>query len=859
MKYPFTILAVLALVASVFSADPTSGQWLFQKKNAGAGFSNFGVTPVVSQAFALDGSGNPTMVAVGAGTVTSVALTLPSAIFDVAGSPITSNGTLAVTLDTQVANTILAGPATGGDAAPTFRTLVAADIPSLTATYATAAQGVKADNVGAISGIIMSNGSASFSAAVAGTDYVAPNGSITGNAATATALETARTINGVSFNGTANITVTAAAGTLTGSSLNSGVTAAPGLLSAAGGSFGTAAFTAATDYATAAQGTKADNAGAVNGLLKSNGSATFAAAVAGTDYLAPAAIGVTVQAFSSALGTFASNGSAFYLARANHTGTQAWSTITSTPTNLAGYGITDAQPLDSDLTAIAALTTTSFGRGLLTETDALSARATLGVSIDLDVQAYNANLDAIAALLSVQSFGLSLLELNDASALRSSAGLGTVATLNTGTASGNVPVLGTGGDLVLAANAKVVLSRSNTGSITPPGGSGFTSARTFTLPDASGIFVLDTATQTLTNKTLVSPALGTPSSLTLTNATGLPTAGLVDDAVTNTKAANMADATIKGRAAGAGTGDPTDLTADQTSTILDGATDPFVRTSAIGGGGASLSANNVFTRGQTITQGTANEAILASTGYSLTGSDATSMLSMAGTLNTSGSPNVIYSNITNTASGASTRLMRLDVGGAHRFSVDKDGTLRFGANSHAIQDFGGSVAGIEVGGTLMVSFNIGSGMLIYNGGAINLNGFGSCIITRDGADHIIAMRSGANAQNFRVYNTYTDATTHERLNFGWSSNVGIIGTEKGSVGGTARDFAIQTDGTTRVLVKATGEVELASGARILSGTGTPESAVTAPVGSIYLRTDGGAGTSFYVKESGSGNTGWAAK
>ncbi len=42
----------------------------------------------------------------------------------------------------------------------------------------------------------------------------------------------------------------------------------------------------------------------------------------------------------------------------------------------------------------------------------------------------------------------------------------------------------------------------------------------------------------------------------------------------------MADSTIKGRAVGAGTGDPTDLTANQTSTILDTATDPFLRTSA---------------------------------------------------------------------------------------------------------------------------------------------------------------------------------------------------------------------------------------------------------------------------------------
>ena len=64
------------------------------------------------------------------------------------------------------------------------------------------------------------------------------------------------------------------------------------------------------------------------------------------------------------------------------------------------------------------------------------------------------------------------------------------------------------------------------------------------------------------------------------NATGT----LANDAVTNAKLANMAAGTIKGRAVGAGTGDPTDLTADQASTILDAATDPFVRTSDLTAG-----------------------------------------------------------------------------------------------------------------------------------------------------------------------------------------------------------------------------------------------------------------------------------
>jgi hypothetical protein len=50
--------------------------------------------------------------------------------FTVVGSPVTTTGTLAVTLNTQTANLVFAGPAGGGPAVPTFRVLAAADIPS---------------------------------------------------------------------------------------------------------------------------------------------------------------------------------------------------------------------------------------------------------------------------------------------------------------------------------------------------------------------------------------------------------------------------------------------------------------------------------------------------------------------------------------------------------------------------------------------------------------------------------------------------------------------------------------------------------------------------------------------------------
>lgn len=44
-----------------------------------------------------------------------------------------------------------------------------------------------------------------------------------------------------------------------------------------------------------------------------------------------------------------------------------------------------------------------------------------------------------------------------------------------------------------------------------------------------------------------------------------------------------------------------------------------------------------------------------------------------------------------------------------------------------------------------------------------------------------------------------------------------------------------------------------------SGLGTPEGVLSASPSSTYRRRDGGALTCFYVKESGSGNTGWVAK
>lgn len=47
--------------------------------------------------------------------------------------------------------------------------------------------------------------------------------------------------------------------------------------------------------------------------------------------------------------------------------------------------------------------------------------------------------------------------------------------------------------------------------------------------------------------------------------------------------------------------------------------------------------------------------------------------------------------------------------------------------------------------------------------------------------------------------------------------------------------------------------------KVYNGVGSPEGVVVAQIGSIYLRLDGAASTSMYVKESGSAATGWIAK
>lgn len=68
----------------------------------------------------------------GTGTVSSVAMTVPTSILSVSGSPITTSGTLALSLANQSANEFFAGPSSGSATTPTFRAIVPTDLPVAT-------------------------------------------------------------------------------------------------------------------------------------------------------------------------------------------------------------------------------------------------------------------------------------------------------------------------------------------------------------------------------------------------------------------------------------------------------------------------------------------------------------------------------------------------------------------------------------------------------------------------------------------------------------------------------------------------------------------------------------------------------
>jgi hypothetical protein len=212
-----------------------------------------------------------------------------------------------------------------------------------------------------------------------------------------------------------------------------------------------------------------------------------------------------------------------------------------------------------------------------------------------------------------------------------------------------------------------------------------TTERTFTLPDADATILYSGG------------AGGTPSSITLTNASG--TAASLTAGTVTTNANLTGDVTSSGNATTLATVNSNVGSFTNSSITVNGK--GLITAASSGAAGAILGANT-FTALQTITQASANAGILASTGYSLTGSDATGMVNLAGTLNTTGNPIALNIALTNTASGATTKFASFKAGAAGAtevFSVDKEGVLYL--NSPSVSGLG------TIGATSYLQFQIG--------------------------------------------------------------------------------------------------------------------------------------------------------
>lgn len=210
----------------------------------------------------------------------------------------------------------------------------------------------------------------------------------------------------------------------------------------------------------------------------------------------------------------------------------------------------------------------------------------------------------------------------------------------------------------------------------------------------------------------------------------------------------------------------------------------------------------------------ANTTAFNSTGYSLTGTNAQTLLNLTGTWNTTGTPTAIKLNVTDTASNSSSLLMDLQTGGTSRFKISKNGMILARESTTASQ----AVIAADSAGNYGIGYDSGGFFFRVNGtiiGGFGLHGSTTILSMAFGASHyigwqsgtwggntspdlrlfrdaanVLAQRNGTNAQTFRLYRTFTDASNYERLGLLATNTTRYTITSENAGTGSARSLEV---------------------------------------------------------------------
>ena len=270
-----------------------------------------------------------------------------------------------------------------------------------------------------------------------------------------------------------------------------------------------------------------------------------------------------------------------------------WRDITARPTILSGYGITDAQPLSSNLTALATQANTSYGRASLNLSDAAAGRSYFGVVIGTNVQAWSAALDTFAVngsayyldrthhtstqlAATISDFAATASAAAPVQSVAGRAGAVTLAKSDVGL--GNVDNTADTAKPVSTAQATAIATAQSTAISTA-------STDATTKANAAQAAAISTAASDATSKanTAQSAAISTAASDATTKANNAQSTAISTASADATSKANAAQAAAVQRGNHSGTQAPATIQVSTTARILG-------RTTAGAGGGEELTA-----------------------------------------------------------------------------------------------------------------------------------------------------------------------------------------------------------------------------------------------------------------------------